>query len=401
MTAPTIPIELQERILNHLRGDIPTLKSCSFVCQAWTPNTRSHLFRRFKALHDPGAFHKCWKYVDQVPHLAEYIGEVEIQSRPGILLETAGVRTTSQFKALNALCTLLDRTHSLQTLVISTGSTSSRMRAWTKISPKFKVSLLAALRRSLSSLTHILLDDFSFAVSDLRSIRGIFRGMQCLEYIGLERMGAEFDEDAISPITAFDDELQSGSLRTLTLSFNFSVLVNGPLVAGVIDALHSVRVSHITSLRLGGVVGLSVFEALPASWLSGVTHLGLELSNLDPTEAFIARVPTFRAVHTLELSLNICPSAVPHDISALESFMTKLLPANQLLSIVTTVSAYGPPVYRDAVQRHYNFCLTRAKVVKIQWEDGKLSTLEPAFPKLFADGTMQVGKFRHAKWIPW
>ncbi|KAJ7737723.1 hypothetical protein B0H16DRAFT_103311 [Mycena metata] len=398
MTAPTIPIELQERILDHLRGDVSTLKSCSFVCKAWTPNIRSHLFRRFKALHDSDAFHKCGRYVDQVPHLAEYIREVEIQSgrRPSVLLEEES----------NALCTLLDRTHSLQTVVISTGF--STMRAWRNISSKFKVSLLAALRRSLSSLTHILLDGFSFAVSDLRLIRGIIRGMQCLEYVGLERMGAEFDEDEISPVAAFDDELQSGSLRTLSLYFNFSDPGNGPLVAGVIDALHSVRVSHITSLRLGGIVGLSVFEALPPSWLSRVTCLGLQLTNLNPAlpsspiaDAFIARVPTFCAVHTLELSLIIRPSAVPHDISALESFMTKLLPANQLLSIVTTVSAHGPPVYRDAMQRHYNFCLTRAKVVKIQWEDGKLSTLEPAFPELFADGTMQVGKFRHAKWIPW
>ncbi|KAJ7749195.1 hypothetical protein B0H16DRAFT_1888251 [Mycena metata] len=399
MTAPTIPIELQERILDHLRGDIPTLKSCSFVCQAWTPNTRSHLFRRFRALPDPGAFHKCWKYVDQVPHLAEYIREVEIQSGPGILLE-------QESNALNALCTLLDRTHSLQTLVISTGSLT--MPAWGHVSSKFRASLSATLRRSLSSLTHILLDGFFFAVSDLHLIRGIIRGMRCLEYVGLEGMGAESDEDEISPIAAFDDELQSGSLRTLALSFNFSVVRNNPLVAGVIDALHSVRVSHITSLRLGGVIGLSVFEALPPSWLSCVTCLGLQLTNLDPalplspiSEAFIARVPTFRAVHTLELSLSIRPYAVPRDISALESFMTKLLPANQLLSIVTTVSAHGPPVYHDAVQRHYNFCLTRAKVVKVQWEDGKLSTLEPAFPELFADGTMQVGKFRHAKWIPW
>ncbi|KAJ7778402.1 hypothetical protein B0H16DRAFT_1683637 [Mycena metata] len=350
MTAPTIPIELQERILDHLRGDIS-------VCQAWTPNTRSHLFRRFKVLpHDPDAFRKCGKYVDQVPHLAEYIRELEIQSGPGVLLE-------QESNALNALCTLLDRTHSLRTVVISTRS--STMQAWRNTSSDFRVSLSGALQRSLSSLTHILLDGFSFAVSDLRLVYGMRR----LEYVGLERMGAELD-DEISPIPAFDDEPQSGSLRTLTLYFSFSDPGNGPLIAGVIDALHSVQVSHITSLRLGGVIGLSVFEALPPSWLSRVTHLGLELANLRP---------------------------IPHDISALESFMMKLLPTNQLLSIVTTVAAHGPPVYRDAVQRHYDFCLTRANVVKIQWEDGKLETLEPAFPGLFADGTMQVGKFRHAK----
>ncbi|KAJ7034597.1 hypothetical protein C8F04DRAFT_568168 [Mycena alexandri] len=405
MTAPTIPIELQERILDHLRGDLSTLKSCSFVCQAWTPNTRSHLFRRFKALYDSSVadqddptFHKCGKYVDQVLHLAEYIREVEIQAGPGVLLED-GISES------NALCTLLDRTHSLQRVSLSTFRGGfSTMRAWKNISSNFRVSLSAALQRSLWSLTHILLDGFSFAVSDLRLIRGMRR----LEYVGLERMGAEFDGDEMSPIPTFDDEPQSGSLRTLTLYFNFSDPGNGPLVAGVLDVLHSVQVSHITSLRLGGVVSLSVFEALPPPWLSRVTHLGLELTNLNPTrsssplaEAFIARVPTFRALHTLELSLNVYPSAVPHDISALEIFMTKLLPTNQLLSIVTTVAAHGPPVYLDAVHRHYNFCRTRANVVKIQWEDGKLGTLESAFPRLFADGTMQIGKFRHAKWIPW
>ncbi|KAJ7154543.1 hypothetical protein C8R46DRAFT_1117639 [Mycena filopes] len=407
MNPPTIPVELQEHILGDLRDDIPTLKSCAFVCRAWRPTTRSLLFRRFRVLYQHGeeqgdsAFQVCGKYVDEVLYLAEYIRELEIQDEARLLMED-GLEGLLESKAL---CTLLDRTHSLQRVLVSTfrgGLTP--MRAWRRNNSNFRVSFTAALRRSQSSLTHVLFDGFSFAASDFR----LFHGMRCLQYVGLERMTTDSDEDeTLSPLSK--EEPPHGSrLQTLTLYFSFADSGNGPLVVGVLDALHSVNVAHITNLRLGGVVNAGVFEALPASWLSCVTHLGLELTNLNPTHAssplaaaFVAKVPTFRALKTLELSLNIYPSAVPHDLSALEGFMARLLPANDLASIVTTVTAHGPPVYLDALRRHYHFCLSRAEVVKVQWEDGKPETLEPVFPALFADGTMTVGKFRQATWISW
>jgi len=36
--------------------------------------------------------------------------------------------------------------------------------------------------------------------------------------------------------------------------------------------------------------------------------------------------------------------------------------------------------------------------VKVRWEDGKLEYLGVAFPELFADGTMEAGRFRREKW---
>ncbi|KAF7348673.1 hypothetical protein MVEN_01386100 [Mycena venus] len=405
MSTVGVPIELQERILDCLLGDISTLKTCSFVCRAWRPTTRTHLFRRFRALYDADtepeddpAFYRCRKYVQQVLHLAEYIREIDIQDEPGILLED-GVSES------HALCVILDRIESLHRVSISTfGGGYSTMRAWRKISPKFRASLSATLHRSPRSLTHIFVDGFSFAVSDL----DMFRGMRRLEYIGLERMGVEYDENETSFTPISDDSPRLGSLQTITLYFNFSDPENGLLVTGLVKALEVINVLHITNLRLGGVVNTAVFEALPSTWLSSITHLGLELTNLNPTHrssplsaASIAQVPAFQAVRDLELSLNIYPSAVPHDLSALEIFLEKLLPEHRLDSIITTVVAHGPAVYIDAVRRHYDFCLSRADVVKVQWEDGKPEILDVPFSEFFANKTMEVGKFRRGKWISW
>jgi hypothetical protein len=275
----TIPIELQERIIDFLHGDISTLKTCSFVCRPWRPTTRIHLFHRFNAWNDASAeqddpsLHHCGRYVEEVLHLAEYIREIDIQDGAGVLFE-------DQSSESHSLCAILDATRSLQRVSVSTaifrGGFPS-MAAWRKVSPKLRASLSASFHRS-SSLTHIFLDGFSLAVSDFELFRGIHR----LEYVGIERMGVEYDDDYENPpIPISDGELsQPGGLRTLTLYFNFSDPGNGLLVTGILTALHA---GNITNLRLGGIVNMSVFEALAPAWLSSVTHLGLELTNLNPS----------------------------------------------------------------------------------------------------------------------
>ncbi|KAJ7306862.1 hypothetical protein DFH08DRAFT_515900 [Mycena albidolilacea] len=403
--ASTIPIELQEQILDCLLGDISSLKSCSRVCRAWGPATRIHLYRKFTAVYDASteqddpAFYHCGMYVEEVLHLAPYIREIDIQDGPGVFLED-GVASE-----LHALCNILDHTGSLRRISVSTfRGVFMTMRSWKENSVKFRASLSAALRRSCSSLTHLFVYGYSLALSDVE----MFRGMQRLEYVGLERIGVESDENETPLVQISHDESHQGRIQTLTLYFNYSDPANGHLITSLINALHAVNILAITNLRLGGVVNASVLEALPPQWLSSVTRLGLELTNLNPTHsssplsaALIAKVPTFRAVRALELSLNIYPSADPHDLSALEVFMDKLLPPHRIDSIITTVAAYGPPVYIDALLRHYDFCLLRADVVKVQWEDGRLEYLEGPFSQFFANGTMQIGKFRRDKWISW
>ncbi|KAJ7670645.1 hypothetical protein DFH06DRAFT_140078 [Mycena polygramma] len=370
MVFPTLPIELHEEIIGYLHGDVPTLKSCSLVCQAWRLSTRTRLFYRFNAWHDafaddaslPG---HCGKYVREVSHLADYIREIDIQDGTGGLLTGLEAR---------ALCAILDRIHTLRRLSISTSPGHwVTMRPWREVSPQFRLSLSAALRRSSSSLTHILLDGFYMSILDIEP----FSGLRCLEYVGLERMDIQSDETDLLPTVI--SENPPGSLRTLSVNFNFPGLRIRPFV-------HAVNVSNITNLRLGGVVNTSVLLALSPEWLLNVTHLGLELTNLNPThpssplsDTCIAEVPAFSAMQALELSLNLYPPVVPHDLSALEIFLARLLPAHRLASIITTVTERGPPNYIEALRQHYNYCLARADVVKVRWEDGKLEELEPAF----------------------
>ncbi|KAF8217526.1 hypothetical protein K438DRAFT_2006636 [Mycena galopus ATCC 62051] len=401
----TIPIELQECILDCLVGDISSLKACSLVCQAWGPTTRIHLHSRFTATYDISTdpddpdFYPCRMYANQSLHLARYIREMDIQDGWGVLLEDGA-------SELQALRVILDHTESLHRVSILTFRGGGSMVVWQKNSAQFRASLSAALQRSSSSLTHIFLYGFSFTLSDVE----MFRGMRRLQYVGLERMGVipNGNDNSSSRISNDETSRHLGSIQTLTLNFNLPDPANGPFVTGLINALHSVDVSHISNLRLGGVVNKSLLEALPPAWLTNLTHLGLELTNLNPSHPssplssdFIAKVPTFCAVRVLELSLVVYPSVVPHDLSALELFMDQLLPAHRLDSIITTVTARGPVVYTDAVRRHYDYCVSRADVVKIQWEDGQIESLCAVFSALFANGAMQVGTFRRDKWIPW
>ncbi|KAJ7484231.1 hypothetical protein FB451DRAFT_1231839 [Mycena latifolia] len=400
----TIPIELQERILDCLNGDISALKACSLVCGAWRPTTKIHLFYKFCVLYDAGDtdFKYCEKFSAKFLHLAQYIREVDIQDGCGVLTDAA--ITGDGMSEQPALCTVLDRTHTLHKFSISTFCGNiGRIRSWRSIHGNVRASLSGAFDRSLPSLTHLLLDGFSFLLSDLK----LFHGKRRLEYVGLERM-VGLDDGATVTLFPGDDSSHVGGLHTLSLYFIFADPTNGTLITAVTEALAGVNASHITNLRLGGVINASVLEALPFPWLSNLTHLALELTNLNPTHPestlsgpFIAKVPAFHALRTLELSLNIYPSAVPQDLSGLEILLSQLLPPHRLTNIITTVAAHGPPVYFDAMRRHYNFCCTRADVVKLRWEDGRLEPLRVEFAEFFADGTMEVGKFRRQRWISW
>ncbi|KAJ6461937.1 hypothetical protein C8R47DRAFT_1080453 [Mycena vitilis] len=171
-----------------------------------------------------------------------------------------------------------------------------------------------------------------------------------------------------------------------------------PFVTGLLTSLHATTVSHITNLRLGGVVNTHVLPALPAEWLLNVTRPGINQLQFHTSQqptfgcACIAEVPASSAMQALELSLNLYPLVLPYDLSDLEIFLARLLPPHRLASIITTVTARRSPNYIEALRRHYNYCLLRADVVKVQWEDGQIDKLVPAFPGLFADGTMEVGK---------
>jgi ribosomal protein L35AE/L33A len=94
----------------------------------------------------------------------------------------------------------------------------------------------------------------------------------------------ESDENETPLVQISHDESHQGRIQTLTLYFNYSDPANGHLITGLINALHGVNILAITNLRLGGVVNASVLEALPPQWLSSVTRLGLELTNLNPSQ---------------------------------------------------------------------------------------------------------------------
>ncbi|KAK7059832.1 hypothetical protein R3P38DRAFT_3523659 [Favolaschia claudopus] len=407
MPAP-IPLELQEQVLDHLLDDTTTLKQCSFVCRAWTPRTRSYLFRKFSAHYrSPNdCTPRCRPYVEHFLYLAVYVREIEIQDSADAIFLTrkhpAHTKPAFGDSELLALCSIFDHLVSLRKITVSSKCGDViRDRYWPHVSAKFRTSLEAVFNKFSSSLTHILMYGFFFDVSHVR----MFRGLDSLQYLGLEAICAENESTGLVPFQA-DDSLSFGSIQTLSLNFHTAELdpVNGLLLTRLVNTL---RISNLRHLRLGGANDVSILEALPLSWSSTVVHFALELTILNPTipwsplsPTFTAKLPEFRALRVLELSLNIEPLE-SHHLNALKDFMNAMLPPSRRLDelIVTIAAVEEVPVDSSAVSTLYEFCLSRAEVVRIQWEDGKLDILGDRFPDLFATGAMKIGHFLQDHWF--
>ncbi|KAJ7249365.1 hypothetical protein C8J57DRAFT_1723944, partial [Mycena rebaudengoi] len=399
MTATVIPVEVQERILDHLHAEISTLKTCSLVGRAWRPTSRIHLFRKFRVSYDSSssddaAFDYCSRFEEQALHLVEYVREIYVEDAFATML--GGGMSES-----HAFARILDRTSTLHKLSISAycgrhGSAS----LWETIDKSVKTALESILRRSSSSCTHLFLDGFLFAYAE---ILDIFRGMRQLEYIGMERSELLLPTESQSHVKrSLAEQSDTGRLRTFTVYFPYDGPTNGDLLTSTISALDGVDTSRIDNFRLGGVIGGSIFRSLPDSWLLSMTRLAFQLmlSHLTGTrsEALISVVPRFLGLQDLELSLILQPSDIPHDLSSLETFLLKLLPGHRINSIVTTVFTYGPPVFLVAMGRYFDFCLAHSTRAKVLWEDGKEEILLTAFPELFASGAMEIGTFKSDKW---
>ena len=69
-----LPIELMDRIIDHLHDDQKTLSACALVCSSWLPAVRSHRFRHVRIRVWPrtlAAFHTLLQATPDLPlHVA-------------------------------------------------------------------------------------------------------------------------------------------------------------------------------------------------------------------------------------------------------------------------------------------------------------------------------------------
>ncbi|KAJ7238491.1 hypothetical protein C8J57DRAFT_1478680 [Mycena rebaudengoi] len=379
MTATAIPVEVQERILDHLHAEISTLKTCSLVGRAWRPTSRIHLFRKFRVSYDctssdDAVFDYCSRFEEQALHLVEYVREIYVEDAFATML--GGIMSES-----HAFARILDRTSTLHRLSISAycrrhGSTG----LWETIDKGVKTAFASILRRNI----------------------GHIRGMQKLEYVGMERSTLLLQtESQLQVKQSLAEQVYTGRLRTFTVYCPFD---NGRFVTSTVSALDGVDTSRINHLRLCGDIGVSILLALPPSWLRNVTHLSLQLlvTGLKPngplSAASTSIVPKFVAMRDLELSLVFPPFKVPFDLSPLAIVLLELFPGHRLNSIVTTVVT-ARPIYFSAIDRHFEFCLVHSERVKLLWRDGKEEEIFAAFPELFMSGAMEISPRTSDIWM--
>ncbi|KAF9266635.1 hypothetical protein L218DRAFT_858255, partial [Marasmius fiardii PR-910] len=59
MTAPTLPPEVTDCIIDHCHSDREVLSTCGIVCKSWYPTSRYHLFAAVEISKNQGkGFHK-------------------------------------------------------------------------------------------------------------------------------------------------------------------------------------------------------------------------------------------------------------------------------------------------------------------------------------------------------
>lgn len=81
---PTLPIEIQETIINFVAGDVDpveTLRSCAATCRDWRPRSRRHLFRSLRIV--PTSTHnnnvdKLITLLRQSPQVRQYIHSLDV-----------------------------------------------------------------------------------------------------------------------------------------------------------------------------------------------------------------------------------------------------------------------------------------------------------------------------------
>ncbi|KAJ7178847.1 hypothetical protein C8R43DRAFT_472108 [Mycena crocata] len=79
MESCPLPVEVVDLIIDQLCVDFLALKSCSFVCRAWTPSSRAHLFRYLELRPAGRASPENWhRFLSSSPHIISHIQELSI-----------------------------------------------------------------------------------------------------------------------------------------------------------------------------------------------------------------------------------------------------------------------------------------------------------------------------------
>lgn len=137
--SPRFPQELFDEVIDNLRDDMATLKSCSLVCQAWIRTTSIHLFRSlfwppcphvwttFNDRTDPalpctgashyGGFSSCVELVSRSPRVCNAVKELSLHSMRPHLDEDHSVASYIESLApddIFAMMALFPRLHTLE-----------------------------------------------------------------------------------------------------------------------------------------------------------------------------------------------------------------------------------------------------------------------------------------------
>lgn len=84
MSSPTLPLELENIILNLLKDDHQTLKACSLVCRSFLITSQKHLFSKIVLQRDPtkpiypALTTRLRRVLFSSPHIASFIKSLDI-----------------------------------------------------------------------------------------------------------------------------------------------------------------------------------------------------------------------------------------------------------------------------------------------------------------------------------
>lgn len=77
LKVPSLPPEITDRIIDHLHGDLQSLRQCSLVCKVWLPRSRYHYFHSV-ILGNQSTCRRFVRLLDDNPNVGYCVKELKI-----------------------------------------------------------------------------------------------------------------------------------------------------------------------------------------------------------------------------------------------------------------------------------------------------------------------------------
>lgn len=345
---PDLPTELTDAIIDHLHDHKPSLQNCALVSSAWLSSSRYHLFYALRVRGElPGrGFTDFLAFLDEAPHIRDYIRELTFRVNGGITSRSPAVRSVGPYilasvlKSLPALQAIsLDNVSWDRNLI--TGADGRTVEAWPPAPRALHTLTLSRV------VTEELLAQRIFRLNDIFELLFAFSPLHSLRLLNMT-LELNLRGPALPMVP---DALQ---LREYQVHANYARIPPAP----VLDSIHAKMAQHLrqVSFAVRNDEEANVLGNLLRVIGTTLDELRLDMSDMTVLRAFNApgpwhafNLPSLAVLRALELQIWSSGAHVTGDLFTYEGqwclcsvapLLGYLQPTLQTLRVVLHLSGY-------------------------------------------------------------